>query len=61
MNILIILEMTSWQNFVRVGKVNLWYCLGEGGALDKMLMPFKLGLGGTIGNGSPISIFYTYK
>jgi hypothetical protein len=36
---------------VRIVIFRFGIVLGDGGALDKMLLPFKLGLGGTIGNG----------
>lgn len=40
------------QNFgVRVAIFRFGIVMGNGGALEKMLTPFKLGLGGTIGNG----------
>ena len=36
---------------VRVAKPRIGIVLGEGGALSKMLLPFKMGLGGKIGSG----------
>jgi uncharacterized protein (TIGR01777 family) len=36
---------------VRVANPRIGLVLGKGGALDKMLPPFKLGLGGRLGNG----------
>lgn len=36
---------------VRVCLIRTGIVLGDGGALSKMLLPFKLGLGGPIGNG----------
>ena len=36
---------------VRTAIFRFGIVLGQGGALEKMLLPFKLGLGGTIGNG----------
>jgi len=37
---------------IRVAIFRFGIVMGEGGALSKMLTPFKLGLGGTIGDGS---------
>ena len=36
---------------VRVARIRIGMVLGHGGALEKMLPPFKLGLGGPIGGG----------
>lgn len=37
---------------VRVSIFRFGIVIGHGGALEKMLLPFKLGIGGTIGDGS---------
>jgi uncharacterized protein (TIGR01777 family) len=45
-------EAVKAEDFgVRVARVRIGMVLGQGGALDKMLPPFKLGLGGPIGGG----------
>ena len=49
----------SWENSalrastlgIRTAVFRFGIVLGKGGALEKMLTPFKLGVGGTIGNG----------
>ncbi|WP_115718195.1 TIGR01777 family oxidoreductase [Gallaecimonas mangrovi] len=42
------------QAFTRVCVLRTGVVLGNGGGLKKMLLPFKLGLGGPIGNGEQI-------
>ncbi len=43
--------MRAEQLGVRVVLIRITTALGRGGALQKMLLPFKLGIGGTIGEG----------
>ena len=44
-------EAEAEKSGVRTVRVRIGIVLGPGGALDKMLTPFKLGLGGRLGDG----------
>jgi uncharacterized protein (TIGR01777 family) len=46
---------------VRTAIFRFGIVMGDGGALAKMLLPFKLGVGGTIGNGSQAFSFIHIK
>ncbi len=60
---------SDWENKALEAKVfgvrtiifRFGIVLGDGGALAKMLLPFKLGLGGTIGDGSQAFSFIHIK